>query len=475
MKAEENEQLRKAILTSIPVQTSQFGEPIPPRIVYLPRTHLQALSPDNMLVVGIRGAGKSFWWQALQTPAVRALFALLVPKVGIGTNTRVSAGFGASPTPAYPDRDTLTSLVKQQLAPRLIWKTVVVWQVCEELPVLQRWSERVEWVVGHPEEVAGLLRDANARLVAANTKHLVLFDALDLAAASWRDLQTLLRGLLELLLELRSMPGVRAKAFVRPDMLEMADVTAFPDASKVVGSKVELRWPRVELYGLLWHSLGNAEEGAPVFQALARRVAGESGQKHDGIWLPPEVLLREETSQRALFDEIAGEWMGRDHRRGFPYTWLPNHLADAHEQTSPRSFLAAVRSAAADERYRAHTHALHWEAIKRGVQEASAIRVREMNEDHPWVKTVMEPLANLVIPCERTAITKRWASAQVQAQLASDPVRRPRRLESGARGIVDDLRELGVFAVMHDDRVNVPDVFRLGYGLLRKGGVKPVR
>ena len=32
-----------------------------------------------------------------------------------------------------------------------------------------------------------------------------------------------------------------------------------------------------------------------------------------------------------------------------------------------------------------------------------------------------------------------------------------------------------VFLSLRDGRVNVPDVFRVGYGLGRRGGVKPVR
>ena len=34
---------------------------------------------------------------------------------------------------------------------------------------------------------------------------------------------------------------------------------------------------------------------------------------------------------------------------------------------------------------------------------------------------------------------------------------------------------LGVFHPLYDGRVNIPDVFRVGYGLGRRGGVKPAR
>ncbi len=107
----------------------------------------------------------------------------------------------------------------------------------------------------------------------------------------------------------------------------------------------------------------------------------------------PGKLRIDEDKQRDVFHAITGPWMGRDRRRGFPYTWLPNHLGDARRQVSPRSFLAALRNAASDSSKTDYDYALHYESIKRGVQEASRIRVREMQEDYPWVETLMKPLS----------------------------------------------------------------------------------
>ena len=50
-----------------------------------------------------------------------------------------------------------------------------------------------------------------------------------------------------------------------------------------------------------------------------------------------------------------------------------------------------------------------------------------------------------------------------------------RRLDRGAPGVREDLESLRVFLRLRDGRVNIPDVFRVGYGLGRRGGVKPVR
>ncbi len=74
---------------------------------------------------------------------------------------------------------------------------------------------------------------------------------------------TIVRGLLQVLLEFRSYKRIRPKAFLRADQLEDSSVAAFPDSSKVLSQKVELSWPRNELYGLLWQHLANGRRSIP--------------------------------------------------------------------------------------------------------------------------------------------------------------------------------------------------------------------
>ena len=57
--------IRKVILSALPEHTAMSGEKPKTAHIYIPERHAKALRPDNMLVEGIRGAGKSFWWSAL--------------------------------------------------------------------------------------------------------------------------------------------------------------------------------------------------------------------------------------------------------------------------------------------------------------------------------------------------------------------------------------------------------------------------
>ncbi|MDR3553907.1 MAG: hypothetical protein P4L55_04055 [Syntrophobacteraceae bacterium] len=477
--------LRDLISESLPVDTATFGQTPDLRHTYVPASHARALHPDSMLVVGIRGAGKSFWWSALKSEDHRQLVANLMPKAGIDTNTLVGQGFGERSLPLeYPGKDVLAKLIGKFDA-RQIWRTVIARQVAillkeNTFPTeLKSWEARTNWLVGNPEEVEKLLFDADNQLDLKKSYLLILFDALDRTADEWPSMSKLVRGLLQVLLEFRAYKRIRPKAFVRPDHLEDAAATNFPDSSKVLTQMMELRWPRIELYSLFWQYLANESDRGELFRKGCLEGFQIRWRTQSGIWTVPERLRIEEDLQRNVFHAITGPWMGRDRRRGFPYTWLPGHLGDAHRQVSPRSFLAALRHASEDGPRTDYDYALYYESVKRGVQEASRIRVREMQEDYPWVEELMKPLTGISVPCTFAEIANRWKKGRTIARMKQDIVKAtvklpPVHFDEGDWGVREDLEALGVFERMTDGRVNLPDVYRVGYGIGRRGGVKAV-
>ncbi|MDX6464731.1 MAG: hypothetical protein QOE55_8428 [Acidobacteriaceae bacterium] len=167
-------------------------------------------------------------------------------------------------------------------------------------------------------------------------------------------------------------------------------------------------------------------------------------------------------------------------KRGKPYSWLVNHLVDGRAQVSPHSFLSAIGTAAG-ETAEDFASALSPRAIQDGVQQASRIRVDELiREDYPWIGDLMEPLKGLTVPCAVEDIAAVWLSNGVLDRLqkslkgAKTLKLPPRRLEDGPRGVLDDLQELGLVQILRDDRVQMPDVYRIAFGLGRRGGVKPL-
>jgi hypothetical protein len=90
----------------------------------------------------------------------------------------------------------------------------------------------------------------------------------------------------------------------------------------------------------------------------------------------------------------------------------------------------------------------------------------------------MEPLHGRVVPCPFEAAGDVWERAGALTKLEQRVAKGeeklpPAHLGEGADGLRRDLQDLGIFLRLRDDRVNIPDVFRVGYGLGRRGVCGP--
>ena len=469
-------------LADLPESTS-YGETPDLQQVYLPRSHLNAMKLNVSLVTGMRGAGKTFWWSALRQPGVRRLISAADPRSAPSEDTTVRIGFGVQPAlDDYPSIDVFPRLL-QDSKPKAIWRTVLARHMAPENHPLRQnaeWRDRVAWVESEPEAVDRLLHEREVALEQEDGHFLVLFDALDRCASNRKDMHRAISGLLQMALDIRPYRRLWVKIFLRSDQMDEAPIAHFPDASKVLSSGIDLDWPRRELYGLLWHVLGNGEHG-DVFREFLGGDWKPVDSSGSNAFQMPRALAGED-EQRKVFPYIAGSWMGTNRRRGSTYSWIPTHLGDTKGRTSPRSFLAALKEAASDtgERYPNHDRALHYDSIKRGVQKASHIRVGEIREDYPWVDRTLGLLEGLSVPCPFSEIEKRWVAGNVIEYLSHEAVNDgvnlpPSHIASSTAGLCEHLEALRIFHRMFDGRVQIPDVFRVGYGLGRKGGVKPVR
>lgn len=463
---------------------TQVSAKQPLSFTYVPPTHARALDPEATLIEGMRGAGKSFWWSLLASPEHREFVRTNYPEARLPVSIVVGQGFGtAFANQNYPDSETLSKLV-QLFKPRIIWRAVVAVHAKFDgsFAKLTDWSQRVKWIDSNPEKFSVALAAADQRLQNTGSTLLVLFDALDRLADDWQHIRPLAKGLLQVALEVRSTKNIRCKVYVRPDMLRDEEITSFPDFSKLEAGKAVLTWRRADLYALLFQCLGNAEKGGAQFRSLVRSHVATKKDVVGSSWRVPLELRTNEDLQQALFERLAGKAMGASTKRGKPYTWLVNHLQDSMDQVSPRSFFAALKSASI-ETPEDDVLPLNYRAIQAGVQQASQIRVKEIIEDYPWVKWVMEPLrGKLTVPCTVQEIEKIWKDektlALLEGRLAKqgDAVKLPpQNLDLGVSGILGDLEGLGMLARFEAKRVQMPDVYRVAFGFGRRGGVKPLK
>ncbi len=457
--------LREAILAA-PLGTSNHGEEATPETLYIPLSHLKALQLDAHVVVGGRGVGKSFWTGALRTDALRSTLGAAVRDLN---NVVIRIGFSAAESNEYPNADSFKQLLGDGREPYDIWRAVILRWVAqkpdgESIPT-QTWGATVDWLKQQPEQAVRLMQAPR------DWRGLIVFDALDRTSDDWRQMDDIVRGLLRAALWLKAQSGLYAKVFLREDQAERT-VFNFPDASKLLADKAELVWARHDLHGLLWQRLINAprEHGERMRSICSAITQGE-------LWNLPDDMNRESQIQRKAFERLAGPWMGRDKRRGVPYVWAVGHLADGRGQTSPRSFLAAIKQAAGDSqvRYPTHDYALHYESIKQGILKASEIRVGEVAEDYPWVRTVLDTLEGRNVPCSYGDILERWVRRFPRGpeEIFSSQKLPAQHVERGWDGIRDDLQRLGLIETKKDGRIDMPDLYRVGFRLGRRGGVKP--
>jgi hypothetical protein len=473
---------RKLISAALSASTDADTVDPEPRTLFTPDRHRQALDPDATVVRGARGAGKTVWFKALQNSSLRVLAAndyqlerlkSVEPLVGYGTELRPDT---------YPGPGTLRHLLSKHADPYDIWMSVLLTGLrTPEIEQLGSWAERAQWLHSNPSFFDRALANADRQAADYRVTKLILFDALDRLHTSRREANQLIEGILRLALDLRTRTkNLRAKVFIRPDMYDSLRLT-FADASKLTANAASLTWQSTNLYGLFFYQLGNA---ASTHAERFRKGTGDWRYAEAGRYVLPQSLTGDESTQKQIFTEIAGPWMGRDHRKGITYTWLPNHLMDGIGQTSPRSFLRAL-TRANDETsnvFSEHEYALHYDGIRRGVQAASSTRVAEVAEDLPWVRAAMGPLAGRQVPIDREAVIEVWEESNLTTTLRryseetdDSAVRTGPRNTEDYNEIINELIEIGIITQRVNGKLDLPDVYRIGFDLGRKGGVPRIQ
>lgn len=475
-----SKKIRQAILAA-PFELDAKGDEVPsPGTLYLPPAHRKALSLDVSLVVGARGVGKSYWTAVLSDDTLRRQIGASVTDLA---QARIWVGHAAkSDIQHYPDQDTFKFLLNRNYDPEIIWRAVVARRLAGiiggAVPA-DSWETTVKWIVQNTESVALLIEEADKKLSDTNHVALFVFDALDRTSHQWPEMDRIVLGLLRLVLRLRDFSSLRAKVFLRPDQLQPSTI-AFVDASKLTSTRADLTWERHDLHAMMWQRLVNApKNNGECLRVLVSSVLNRESVWGEGpVWRLPARMASEMPYQRLLFEALAGDRMGKDARRGVPYVWSVSHLADGHGLTSPRSFLAAIRGAAedSDARYGDYPLAMHYESLKRGIQNASEIRVSEVVEDDPWVSHVMGPLKGMNLPVDYGEVKETWSRTFPDGPQSIRSNRLPpQHTGEGWNGVRDDLVRLGVLSIRTDGRIDMPDLYRIGFGLGRKGGVKPAR
>jgi hypothetical protein len=178
---------------------------------------------------------------------------------------------------------------------------------------------------------------------------------------------------------------------------------------------------------------------------------------------------------------LAGTYMSagpHGYKKGKTYDWPIAHLADALNEVTPRSFLGLMIAAA---KYGPppEDRVITPDGIRHGLREASQTRVDQLHQEFPWIKGVLAPLAGLLLPQNEREVFRAWKATQTVKKLLKDADRH-NYLPPFSKGPANEeslfqaLERIGVMFRRKDNRIDMPDLFRVAAKLLKKGGMTPI-
>ena len=451
--------------------------------LYAPETHSVALDPSTPVVLGARGSGKSFWSSVLGQVETRTAAAKAYPRLGL-SKVDVQFGYTGVGGPNGVSYEAIESLVPQLLieeAKAFWWATILSAAARQSgmagtkpkdfFEIAHDWERREELLNGHEQ-----------RLRAEDKTLLVVYDALDTVARTWPRRRLLTEALLEVVWAMRAYRQIQLKLFLRPDQIE-DDALRFVELPKLRTGAVYLKWSGTDLYGLLYARLAMTQD-ADARKAFGKLLGknGLSLSDRNAILTRRWALVVDQNDQKLVMSALAGEFMGQGthaFKKGSTYSWPITHLADAFAEVTPRSFLGMM-IAAAQYGSAPEDRVITPDAIRHGLREASKTRVDQLQQEFPWIKGVLAPLAGLLLPQTEDVVFGVWRLANTIIRLKQDAKTHnylppfPREEDSGEYELCVAMERIGVMFRRKDERVDMPDLFRVAAKLLKKGAIAPL-
>jgi hypothetical protein len=449
---------------------------------FLPlQRHALALQQEILVVRGERGTGKTALFHVLTKQGTNDQLASFFPEARIQDASWI-AGFSETgarhPHPAVLD-EYAAQAKDEDL--RLFWMAHLACCLSEagyardQLPkaLWETWKDGInapqDWVSVAKARLAEVTRYVDAVDRQLDDMVFVTYDHLDKIGLYQAEVRERYAGtLLALWLSLSNRYRfLRAKIFMREDLFAAAE-RAFADASKLTSRSISLDWHKESLFRLLLRHM--AALSPQMKDWIESGGRGISMREH-ASWgfMPPDTLPETgRESQKGFVDHLAGETMGKGAKKGYTYRWIPNRLQDAHIRIVPRSLLNLIGTAAdialkqtPKARY---DRLLHPSELHAALAETSSRRVKELAEEHKVVAR-LENLRGMTVMLD-AAVVKRHLSRSPKAEdgFSAD----------GGR-VMDELIRLGVLKTRSDGRIDVPDIYRYGYDIKRKGGVAKPR
>jgi len=174
-------------------------------------------------------------------------------------------------------------------------------------------------------------------------------------------------------------------------------------------------------------------------------------------WFPPDPLRER---GRPFVEHLAGKQVGKGVKKGYVYRWIPDRLQDARGAIVPRSLINLISYAAQHARHNpkaAYKRLLHPYELQAALEKTSKQRVDELAEEHVVVYR-LEALEGIMVPIGHAKLVARLSKPSAQDFYGND-----------GEAVAEELARIGVLREREGKRWDVPDIYRYGYGIKRKG------
>lgn len=449
--------------------------------LYAPQVQAAALDPAASIVQGARGTGKSFWAGVLGDPNLRKAATIAYPQLGLD-RLDVQFGFTGLGGSEGIDKDKLDACVPTNAGAteaRTFWWATVLRAIDLSAGRPPRRLPDLLEVAADLEQREALISSHDVELRSRDSTLLVIYDALDTIASTWPRRRVLTQALLEVVWSMRAWRAVRPKLFLRSDQLDDEGLR-FVELPKLRTGAVRLMWGGSDLYGLLFTRLahGHAAESFGRLLAAQHLHSATREEMLAGSW----GLMFWENQQRRVMSAMAGEFMAsgpHGNKKGKTYDWPLQHLSDAFNEVTPRSFLGLMIGASKHGPAPAD-RVITPEGIRHGLREASKTRVDQLHQEFPWIKGMLAPLAGLLLPKSEAEVFEVWERARTVAQAIEDASKHgylppfPQQSPPSERDCYEAMARIGVMTRRKDGRLDMPDLFRVAAKLLKKGNIAPL-
>jgi hypothetical protein len=446
--------------------------------------HLRVLEPEVVLVVGPRGAGKTEIARVLTDANLASAIAECAKGVRLPTGSAkwlMAYPRGSEVFDAKGLRTFIQSCANDNIQPASeLWfayllrvlKDCLDDQARDELKQVLRLqggdidgNYKAFQEAGQQPLLAldrldeGLQRD--------NQFIFITYDELDtLGGADWGAMEAGIRGLVAFWASYaRRWRRIRAKIFLRSDLYERFATAGGADLAKLAANRVDLAWSDADLYAMLLKRIVNASPDLKTYvQSINSRI---EWQKNDALGEMPKLTTWQDA--RPVVERMFGPYMGANKKKGLVYRWLLDHVRDGRGRALPRPFVRLIEEGAnlelQERRSLREPRLLEPSSIRRSLDRVSDEHVAHARDEWPWLDAVKVRLKGQLVPWER----ERDLLKLLRFDAAASSDKKP---PFDDRELLDYLIEVGILRRRSDGRVDAPDLFLHGLGLLRKGGVR---